>query len=358
MTPHCSRVTIHGVPATMSDNDVFDYISQFFPIISAGVLRDTETGDGCWNYVSLLISIGSCIVTVETEKCGEFSSFVNNELHFPRVALSWPFYTRWVERHLPWRIEASLLSQSIRRLCRVILGSVIMSFKVILPFTLIPCIMFFCIVFFTSSYLQMVHFSLPFLPTIPWSWGNHLKAQVLSLRVVALLHHATFLFARIQISLRFRNPLAISSLAPPSPLVLPSSRLQLFHSFTVISLLVICTITRILVWNLRVPIVKGLLELIYLCIIYHRVWWMRIWRQSSLHLALSLVRKSILIRSVVSPKDLGLWVLHRVKLLKQLLWVWVDSRSERNGWKCNTKRKKVACRDGREQSYVVLLVGE
>ena len=233
-----------------------------------------------------------------------------------------------------------------------------MSFKVILPFTLIPCIMFFCIVFFTSSYLQMVHFSLPFLPTIPWSWGNHLKAQVLSLRVVALLHHATFLFARIQISLRFRNPLAISSLAPPSPLVLPSSRLQLFHSFTVISLLVICTITRILVWNLRVPIVKGLLELIYLCIIYHRVWWMRIWRQSSLHLALSLVRKSILIRSVVSPKDLGLWVLHRVKLLKQLLWVWVDSRSERNGWKCNTKRKKVACRDGREQSYVVLLVGE
>ena len=94
MTPHCSRVTIHGVPATMSVNDVFDYISQFFPIISAGVLRDTETGDGCWNYVSLLISIGSCIVTVETEKCGEFSSFVNNELHFPRVALSWPFYTR------------------------------------------------------------------------------------------------------------------------------------------------------------------------------------------------------------------------------------------------------------------------
>ena len=67
----------------MSDNDVFDYISQFFPIISAGVLRDTETGDGC-----------SCIVTVETEKCGEFSSFVNNELHFPRVALSWLFYTR------------------------------------------------------------------------------------------------------------------------------------------------------------------------------------------------------------------------------------------------------------------------
>ncbi|KNB45081.1 hypothetical protein JH06_2552 [Blastocystis sp. subtype 4] len=79
MTPHCSRVTIHGVPATMSDNDVFDYISQFFPIISAGVLRDTETGDGC-----------SCIVTVETEKCGEFSSFVNNELHFPRMSRKTP----------------------------------------------------------------------------------------------------------------------------------------------------------------------------------------------------------------------------------------------------------------------------
>ena len=51
MTPHCSRVTIHGVPATMSDSEVFEYISHFFPILSAVVLRDTETVSGCWHYV-------------------------------------------------------------------------------------------------------------------------------------------------------------------------------------------------------------------------------------------------------------------------------------------------------------------
>lgn len=65
------RVVIHGIPASMTDKEVYDSISKSFPILSAVVVKDGSHKSDC-----------DCVVTVDAGLVGEFSEYVKKGLPF------------------------------------------------------------------------------------------------------------------------------------------------------------------------------------------------------------------------------------------------------------------------------------